>query len=193
MTSTLPIPQPSPRVARSADTELPMASVFARALRTTAEREHLDLSFTPLAAAPETVSTLKKCPAPVGSPLTAGASLKKKEVQQPEPLPQQPEPQPVLQAAPENAPAQPRIADGLLIRGWAWLKKNNKFSAARQLRVAETISLGEKRFVSVIHIDGQKFLIGGGSQGVTLLTQLGSAQAGSDPLQAIANAGEPSK
>jgi Flagellar biosynthesis protein, FliO len=193
MTSTLPIPQPSPRAAHSVDTDSPMASVFARALRKTAEREHLDLSYTPLAVAPQSVPVLKKGLAPVGSPLTPGASLKKKEVPVPEPPPQQPEPQPILQAAPENAPARPRVAGGLLIRGWAWLKRNNKFAATRQLRVAETVSLGEKRFVSVIHIDGQKFLIGGGSQGVTLLTELGSVPAAPNSLQTVTNAVELSK
>ncbi|MGB6744442.1 MAG: flagellar biosynthetic protein FliO [Terracidiphilus sp.] len=180
MTSSLPIQQPSLCTAPRADVELPMASTFARTLRTFAEREQLDLSQTFVSTVPAPQE--RKGPKPVGSPLTAGIS-KKKETKLQEPA--QPAKEPVVNEAPA-----PPLTGGLLIRGLAWLKKNNKFAAAKQLRVAETVSLGEKRFVSVIQVDGQKFLIGGGSQGVTLLTQLGAAQAAAEALQTIANAGE---
>jgi flagellar biogenesis protein FliO len=40
------------------------------------------------------------------------------------------------------------------------------------LKVADTISLGEKRFVAVLKVDGREFLIGGGATNVALLTQL---------------------
>ena len=43
---------------------------------------------------------------------------------------------------------------------------------ARRMRVTETVSLGEKRFVSLVEIDGVSLLIGGGSGSVQLLTQL---------------------
>lgn len=182
MTSPLPISQPNLRTAQSVDTDLPMASVFARTLRTFAEREKLDLAHTPLSLVEEPQK--KTSPAPVGRPLTMGVSAtKEKETKVEEPA------EPVKEAEPKTAPAQP-LANGLLTRGWAWLKKNNKFAVTKQLRVAETVSLGDKRFVSVIQVDGQKFLIGGGSSGVTLLTQLGAAQATTDALQTIANAGE---
>jgi flagellar biogenesis protein FliO len=46
-------------------------------------------------------------------------------------------------------------------------------SKSKRLQVAETVSLGEKRFVSVIKVDGREFLIGGGATNVTLLAQLG--------------------
>ncbi len=42
----------------------------------------------------------------------------------------------------------------------------------RRLRVAETVSLGEKRFVSIIEVDGVSFLIGGGTSNLALLAQL---------------------
>jgi flagellar biogenesis protein FliO len=42
----------------------------------------------------------------------------------------------------------------------------------KQLRVSETVSLGEKRFVAILHVENRKFLIGGGASSVTLLTQL---------------------
>jgi flagellar biogenesis protein FliO len=180
------------------EVELPMASTFARTLRAFAEREQLDLSQTNLSPVPAAAVAPTPVPIPmpqkvalpkaVGSPLTTGISMTKKS----ETKPQEQEPeqeQPAKEAVEEKTPAQP-MSGGLLIRGLAWLKKNNKFGATKQLRVAETISLGEKRFVSVIHVDGQKFLIGGGSSGVSLLTQLGPAEAAADALKAIANTGE---
>lgn len=76
-----------------------------------------------------------------------------------------------------------------LLRVWSWLNRKYTLSAAKQLRVAETVSLGEKRFVAVVHVAGQKFLIGGGSQGVSLLTRLEDA---ADPQAeaVLANSGE---
>ena len=60
----------------------------------------------------------------------------------------------------------------LLARAWGWLQKQNAFSAKKQLRVCETVSLGEKRFVAVVQIEGQRFLIGGGVSGVSMLAEL---------------------
>jgi hypothetical protein len=45
-------------------------------------------------------------------------------------------------------------------------------SHSKRLQVAETVSLGEKRFVAVIKVDGREFLIGGGATNVSLLAQL---------------------
>lgn len=45
---------------------------------------------------------------------------------------------------------------------------------SKRLQVAETVSLGEKRFVAVIKVDGREFLIGGGATNVALLAQLDS-------------------
>jgi flagellar biogenesis protein FliO len=42
----------------------------------------------------------------------------------------------------------------------------------RKLRISDTVSLGEKRFVAILHAEGRKFLIGGSSTGVSLLTAL---------------------
>lgn len=61
----------------------------------------------------------------------------------------------------------------------------------RRLRVAETTSLGEKRFVAIIEVDGVSFLIGGGSTNVALLAQLPSESASgafSDSLQQASEA-----
>lgn len=71
-------------------------------------------------------------------------------------------------------PDSPRPSSpSALKRVFSWLHRNYAASATKQLRVAETVSLGEKRFVAIIHADGQKYLVGGGVSGVSLLAQLG--------------------
>lgn len=56
---------------------------------------------------------------------------------------------------------------------WAWLeRKRSSHFAARRLHVAETLSLGEKRFVSIIEVDGTQYLIGGSAENVQLLSRL---------------------
>jgi flagellar biogenesis protein FliO len=45
-------------------------------------------------------------------------------------------------------------------------------SNSKRLHVSATASLGEKRFVAVIQVDGREFLVGGGSANVALLAQL---------------------
>jgi flagellar biogenesis protein FliO len=42
----------------------------------------------------------------------------------------------------------------------------------KRLRVCESVGLGEKRFVAVIQVDDQQFLLGGSSSSVSLLAQL---------------------
>jgi len=71
----------------------------------------------------------------------------------------------------------------LLSRAWAWLRKNRAFGAEKQLRVSDTVSLGEKRFVALLHVEGRKFLIGGGSSGVSLLARLEPVQGEKDEPQ----------
>jgi hypothetical protein len=44
-----------------------------------------------------------------------------------------------------------------------------------RLRLCESLSLGEKRFVAVIQYEGQQFLIGGGASSLSLLARLGEA------------------
>ena len=54
--------------------------------------------------------------------------------------------------------------------------------AKKQLRLAESVALGEKRFVAIIHAEGHKYLVGGGSSGVALLTRLDDATKSLDKL-----------
>jgi hypothetical protein len=46
----------------------------------------------------------------------------------------------------------------------------------RSLRIGETVSLGDKRFVAVLEFERQRFLIGVTSQSVSLLQGLGASQ-----------------
>ncbi len=56
---------------------------------------------------------------------------------------------------------------------WKWLEhRRSAHFAARRLHVTETLSLGEKRFVSIIEVDGTQYLIGGSAENVQLLTRL---------------------
>ncbi len=54
-----------------------------------------------------------------------------------------------------------------------WLLSLRKTNGnGKRLYVSETISLGEKRFVAVLHVDGEQFLIGGGGDNLSLLASL---------------------
>jgi len=61
---------------------------------------------------------------------------------------------------------------GLLGRLISWFRAHVSAANSKELRLTETVQLGEKRFVAIIHVEGRKFLIGGGTAGVNLLTQL---------------------
>jgi Flagellar biosynthesis protein, FliO len=53
-----------------------------------------------------------------------------------------------------------------MVRSW-WRGR-----PVRQLRVRETLALGERRFVAVVEFEGQRFLIGGTNHSLTLLAQI---------------------
>jgi flagellar biogenesis protein FliO len=59
------------------------------------------------------------------------------------------------------------------VAAYQWLaQKRTQQLASKRLRVAETIQLGEKRFVSIIQVDGAQYLIGGAAGNVQLLAAL---------------------
>lgn len=69
-------------------------------------------------------------------------------------------------------------ASDLVSRAWNWFRERQAArSSSKRLQVAATVSLGEKRFVAVIQVDGQQFLIGGGATNVTLLAQLNDKES----------------
>lgn len=53
----------------------------------------------------------------------------------------------------------------------------------KRLRVCDTVSLGEKRFVALIDVDGEQFLVGGASGSVATLARLEASQEFSEVLK----------
>jgi len=67
---------------------------------------------------------------------------------------------------------------------WTWLVTRIGVRRGRKrLRVCESVSLGEKRFVAVIQVDGEEFLVGGASNSVSTLARLERPREFSDLLQ----------
>ncbi len=59
-----------------------------------------------------------------------------------------------------------------LKNSWQWVQRAVKPRKARRLRVCETLSLGERRFLAVIEFDRQEFLVGGSGNSLSLLARL---------------------
>jgi flagellar biogenesis protein FliO len=72
----------------------------------------------------------------------------------------------------------------------AWLQARKLSIPERKLRLCESISLGEKRFAAVLEYEGQRFLVGGGSQSVQLLTTIRAARSPKTVLSNHSNAPE---
>src|SRR6266705_2698037 len=86
--------------------------------------------------------------------------------------------EPLQPGARESRPL-PSVGDWtqiLRIRAWSVLKWMVQRAGAqptrKNLRVCESVLLGEKRFVAVVQVDKERFLIGGSSSSVSLLTRL---------------------
>ena len=69
-----------------------------------------------------------------------------------------------------------RTFSAVMLQGWNWLTRQSRGVLARgisrRLKVAETVSLGEKRFVSILQVDGEQFLVGGSPSSIVLLAKL---------------------
>lgn len=63
-------------------------------------------------------------------------------------------------------------APNAMARAFSWLQTKYTVTTTKRLRVSETVSLGEKRFVALVSVEGREFLIGGGSSGVSMLAHL---------------------
>ncbi len=109
------------------------------------------------------------------------------------PRPKQSDPvdsKPSLSSGPALAhPINP--LSGLLSRALSWLRSAGP--APKQLRVADTVSLGEKRFVAILHAEGRKFLIGGGATSVSLLKQLDETPESTRSVDFLAGLSEPTQ
>jgi flagellar biogenesis protein FliO len=62
-------------------------------------------------------------------------------------------------------------------RAFRWIARRVKVQQARKnLRICESVSLGDKRFVAIVQVDDERFLIGGSSGSLSLLTRLQEAR-----------------
>jgi Flagellar biosynthesis protein, FliO len=82
---------------------------------------------------------------------------------------------------------------GAVTRAFSWMQSKYVVGTTKRLRVAETVSLGEKRFVALVCVEGREFLIGGGSAGVSLLARLGEGGRNGAALPSGAAGGEASQ
>jgi flagellar biogenesis protein FliO len=72
----------------------------------------------------------------------------------------------------------------LLVTAWYGARRfQQSRTAAKRMRLEETISLGPKRFIALVRVDGHQLLIGGGAQEVALLANLGQAEPFGPVLQ----------
>lgn len=65
---------------------------------------------------------------------------------------------------------------------WHWIRERQKRAAHRSLRVEETVALGQKRFVAIVKVDNQRFLLGVGSE-VSLLATFQTEPSFSEVLR----------
>ena len=64
---------------------------------------------------------------------------------------------------------------------WQWSRRAVKVRKPRRLRVCETLSLGERRFLAVIEFDRQEFLVGGTGSSLELLARLHEGRVITEP------------
>jgi flagellar biogenesis protein FliO len=67
------------------------------------------------------------------------------------------------------------ITGNYLSKLWRWLNTlagSWRSRPSRQLRLQETLALGERRFIAVVEFERQKFLIAGTGSSVAMLTAL---------------------
>lgn len=77
-----------------------------------------------------------------------------------------------------------RNTTGLLSKLWLWLmEKQRAHSQSKTLKLEETLSLGQKRFVAVIQVNGERYLVGGGATDVALLAKLDKKESFGDYLK----------
>jgi len=85
-----------------------------------------------------------------------------------------------------NVASQARFPVGMasmaLKNLWEWTRRAVKTRKTRRLRVCETLSLGDKRFLAVIEFDRQEFLVGGTGNSLELLARLQGGTVVSEPV-----------
>ena len=88
----------------------------------------------------------------------------------------------VFARSPDEAPQQSKTAGSKMV---AFLSRICSMASVhrhdRRLRLCETLSLGEKRFIAVIEYDRKKFLLAGTPQNISLLQRLDDGVEETDP------------
>jgi hypothetical protein len=83
-----------------------------------------------------------------------------------------------------NLALNPASAGSSFRRVWHSIERLVQTHQARKrLRLCETISLGEKRFIAVVQVDGKQLLVGGATNGLSVLANLESSSTFSNLLQ----------
>jgi len=74
---------------------------------------------------------------------------------------------------PGASAVQPATAWGPALKDlWHWAWRAARPHRTRRLRVCESLSLGERRFVAVIEFNQELFLVGGSGNSLSLLARL---------------------
>jgi len=83
-------------------------------------------------------------------------------------------------------------SSGLITRLINWIQTHQLGRTnVRRLRVAETVSFGDKRFVAVLQIDGYQYLVGGGATNIALLAKLNHRESFSEVFKQTMTVSEP--
>ena len=77
-----------------------------------------------------------------------------------------------MDAAGVKAETLGRVRVGLGEKIRAWIRR-----PGRQLRLCESLSLGEKRLVAILQFEGQRYLVGATGASITLLSKLPDSSA----------------
>jgi len=118
----------------------------------------------------------KPLPAPAKAPEKAAGAVSATET------PKQPSP---VNPKPAIKPKAQQM--GILARIWSSVQIKYSIAGKKRLRVAELTSLGDKRFVALVTVEGREFLIGGGTGGVSLLTPISSAPVSATEIRSEMN------
>jgi flagellar biogenesis protein FliO len=77
-----------------------------------------------------------------------------------------------------------RGVTGLTLKNvWQWGMRILTSRKVRRLRVCESLSLGERRFLAVVEFDHQEFLVGGSGNSLELLARLHEGMVIAEPGQ----------
>ncbi len=71
---------------------------------------------------------------------------------------------------------------------WRWSRRAVEIRKPRRLRVCETLSLGDRRFLAVIEFDRQEFLVGGTGSSLELMARLQQGRVIAEPPMSVESA-----